>query len=276
MTNFIKRAVTAIIFAMVFIGGVYFHKFSFLALFSILTLFCLWEFLLLLEKHGEDHLKRPPFVKYIGTALGGIVFIVGTMIAWGILPGFVTYIIIPVLLLFFLLELYQENPNPFTNISFNILSVIYIVIPFLLLSIISFKSGKYDSELVLGILFLIWTNDTMAYIIGSQIGKHKLHKRISPNKTWEGTIGGTLCCIVVAWIISGFFAQLTIENWLIIGLIVAIFGTYGDLIESMLKRSFDVKDSGSKLPGHGGVLDRFDGLLFAVPFIYIYLFIIVR
>ena len=131
--------------------------------------------------------------------------------------------------------------------------------------------AEYSPHRVWGLLWLVWTNDSFAYIIGSRIGKTKLFERISPNKTWEGTIGGAIGAIIMAWVLSLYFSDFTMVEWVSLALVAAIFGTMGDLVESMMKRSLGVKDSGSLLPGHGGMLDRFDAFIFAIPFYFIVL-----
>jgi phosphatidate cytidylyltransferase len=132
-------------------------------------------------------------------------------------------------------------------------------------------TDTYSYQIILGFFILLWTNDTGAYLSGKYFGKHKLFERISPKKTWEGSIGGGILTLAFAYVLSIYFTNLNITNWLIIGVLIAVFGGLGDLVESMLKRSLGIKDSGKLLPGHGGILDRFDGLLLSVPFVYGYL-----
>ena len=134
---------------------------------------------------------------------------------------------------------------------------------------LSLSGSAYQPLRVFGLLLLIWTNDTMAYFVGSQLGRRKLFERISPKKTWEGTIGGGLCAVLVAWGLSFIIKDFTQPQWLVLGMVAAVFGTLGDLVESMLKRSVGVKDSGNLLPGHGGLLDRFDAFIFALPFFWL-------
>jgi phosphatidate cytidylyltransferase len=131
--------------------------------------------------------------------------------------------------------------------------------------------APYNFHFILGIMLLIWVSDVGAYLVGSLIGKHKLYERISPGKTWEGSIGATIITVACSYIVSNWFPELAFKHWMVIGIIICVFGTMGDLIESMLKRQANVKDSGSIMPGHGGFLDRFDSLLFSAPFIYAYL-----
>jgi len=136
---------------------------------------------------------------------------------------------------------------------------------------LSYFEGNFSYEIPLWVLFLIWANDTGAYLFGITMGKHRLFERISPKKSWEGFAGGVIVSLTFAYLMSNLFDQISVEHWLVVALLVVVFGTFGDLVESMLKRSKGVKDSGTILPGHGGVLDRFDALFLAIPMIYAYL-----
>jgi phosphatidate cytidylyltransferase len=171
-----------------------------------------------------------------------------------------------------MVELFLKAPLPFNNVALIIFSIIYLALPFSLLPRFTFLPNvDFTPNIVAGTLFLTWANDSFAYIVGSKIGKTPFFPRVSPKKTWEGTIGGGICCMITAGIIAQFFTQLGLIDWLIIGGIVAVFGTIGDLVESLLKRSVGVKDSGTFMPGHGGFLDRFDAFIFCIPFVYFYL-----
>jgi phosphatidate cytidylyltransferase len=298
MTTFQQRAITAVIFAAVMLVGLFWNELSFLLLFFVISMGCLWEFLgMMLEKS----LLR----KVLGMVLGlmlvfillKISFIWGNIgswhlnrtLVWGvdsinllrwILPLFYLFFISPLLLL--IVELFLKGEKPFQNVGIYFLGLFYTIFPLFFISLLAYhflrndpnstlNSFSFSPNTVGGTLFLTWANDTFAYLIGSKIGKTPLLPRISPKKTWEGTIGGAVMCMLTGVVISYFFKDLTLVNWMIVGGIVAIFGTLGDLIESMLKRSVGVKDSGSFMPGHGGFLDRFDAFIFAVPFVYLYL-----
>ena len=170
------------------------------------------------------------------------------------------------LFLFFMIELFSSSSRPFQNIAFIFSGFFYITLPLSLLHFITINQGTYQYRFILGIVLLIWTNDTGAYMIGSRLGKNHLFPRISPKKTWEGTGGGALLTILAGWAMYRFFPSFPLAGWLILSLIVVFFGSIGDLIESMLKRSIHIKDTGNVLPGHGGLLDRFDSFLFCIPF----------
>lgn len=268
MNNFFKRTITGALFVLVLLGSIIWGPFSFAILFSLVIVLALIEF------YDMVKVKDIHPQKYIGILFGVLIFLAAFQNARNYLPFGLFILVIPATAGIFLLELFRNKPNPFQNIAFTILGVAYIAVPFSLLTYLGYHDYitlKYSPEILLGYFALIWTNDTGAYLTGISIGKHPLFKRISPKKSWEGFIGGTLLTIVGAWVVSLFSHQLNIYQWLIVGLIIAVFGVLGDLVESMLKRSLDVKDSGNFLPGHGGILDRFDSLIISAPFVFTFI-----
>lgn len=180
------------------------------------------------------------------------------------------WVFIPIIFLVFLNELWRNIGHPILNISLLVLGIGYTLVPFLLIIMLGDLSEEkhMNFPLVLGMYLLIWTNDTFAYFSGSLFGKKALFSRISPKKTWEGTIGGVLFTIIVGLILAWTTNELSLTFWLVSALIIAPTAIFGDLLESLFKRSVNLKDSGSILPGHGGILDRFDALMFTVPFYY--------
>jgi len=173
-----------------------------------------------------------------------------------------------------IIELYRKQSDPLAHIGMMLSGLVVVVMPFSIFAFVtqsSLNHDHYEPSILLGIFILIWVNDSFAYLCGSKFGKHKLFERISPKKSWEGAIGGGVFALLAAWILSMFFIKIDLLQWEIIALIVIIAGNYGDLIESLFKRSKGIKDSGSLLPGHGGLLDRFDSILFAVPAVYLYM-----
>ncbi|MEA3446707.1 MAG: phosphatidate cytidylyltransferase, partial [Bacteroidota bacterium] len=182
-------------------------------------------------------------------------------------------ILLPLSLLIFVIELYRKHSHPFSNIAITLLGPAYIFLPFALFSGLVFfnENTNYNPDILLGLFILIWIYDSGAYIFGVSFGKHRLFERISPKKSWEGLIGGVVSALLVAWLISGWLVTITLTDWFAITIIVIVAGTYGDLAESMLKRSLGVKDSGNIMPGHGGILDRFDAVLLASPLVFTYL-----
>ncbi len=231
------------------------------------------EFFKLMEKGGFKPKKR------VATLVGGIIYAIITLFSFG---SFVTFeyllFIFPLLVLLVVLELFRRSDYPVTNFAFSIMGILYVVIPLSMLNFFTFNEEYnetmelegYSYLLLLAFFVIQWANDTGAYISGKAFGKHKLFERISPNKTWEGAIGGMVFAVIAGFIFA-YTTESNILHWVIISLLIVVFGTLGDLTESQIKRSVGVKDSGNILPGHGGILDRFDGVLFSAPFVLTYL-----
>ena len=194
--------------------------------------------------------------------------------------GFANISYTPLIGLFFgpfIIEMYRKKSNPEFNIAYTILGIVYITLPIILVAPLVFPTvggldGSFNPDILLGAIIMVWVNDSGAYIVGSTFGKRRLFERISPKKSWEGFFGGMIFTIASAFVIDIFF-ELDLINWIIISIIVPITATFGDLTESMFKRSAEVKDSGNLIPGHGGMLDRFDSLLFVIPAVYLYVYI---
>ncbi len=251
--------------AVLFVGGIVCGEWTYFLLFLGLTLLGIHEFFTLVRVQG----MQPN--RYLGLLLGGVLYVSVFLIQLETMPGEVLFLSLPLVFLVFIVEMYRKKPQPFTNIAFTLMGVVYVAGPFALLHLLGYLNGEYSWQPILGLLLLIWAADTGAYIAGKNFGKHKLFERISPGKTWEGWVGGTVLAVLVGYIMSGFFIDLEVYQWVGMALLVAVFGVLGDLSESMLKRSLGVKDSGTLLPGHGGLLDRFDSLLMAIPFIVAFL-----
>jgi phosphatidate cytidylyltransferase len=216
---------------------------------------------------------KPQF--FLGILIGLSFFIGSYLYTARIIEGIVLLGIVPIVTSVFIFELYRNHKRPFHNIAYTYLGLFYIAIPLSLFNFIVFDSSTiqnpYSYDILLSYFILIWANDTGAYLFGVSIGKHKIFPRISPKKSWEGFFGGIIFTVIVAWIISLYFHNITFAHWLVVGLISAIIGVFGDLVESMFKRSIDVKDSGKFLPGHGGILDRFDSVFLSAPIVFAYL-----
>lgn len=274
MKGLLRRASTAVIFVLIMLGGLYGGYYSFILLFAVITALCVWEFLYMTIDHGK---RRDWLRRILGTAFGLTPFVLAFLIHLKWVQINDTFVIATALLFFpfifmaFIYELIAKSEAPFTNVAFIVLGMVYIGAPFALLDFIAFEGDTFYANTVFGLLLMTWLNDTGAYVTGSLIGKTKLLPRISPNKTWEGSIGGVIVTFLTALILSYFFTEKTTTDWLVLAGIVAVFGSIGDLIESMLKRSVGVKDSGNLMPGHGGVLDRFDAFIFMLPFAAAYL-----
>lgn len=272
--NLSIRVKTSVIFVITMLAGVFGGGYPFAILFFLITLLCLREFFLLLLPH-DNTIDKIRF--YFACTLGMLPYtIIGLVkLGWIDLPNFqVQQLIlgIPLMFLIFVFELFGYAKKPFHHIAYLFTGILYIGLPFSLLHFIAFPFGAYTPKYIISLLLITWINDTAAYLIGLKHGKTPLFPRISPKKTWEGLIGGFSIILILVCILSIANRDLSFMEWTIFALIVSTAGTFGDLIESMLKRSVKVKDSGQLLPGHGGFLDRFDGFLFSIPFAVAFLY----
>ncbi len=273
------------------IGGVYGGSLCCFCLFFLIAAGCLWEFMGLLIPAGESFKKAR---RIMGVVTGLIPFLPFRYILWYVecdhnmeaerIAGYwyaheealvvTVALVIFASLLLTIVELFLAGKSPFAYIGYYLAGLFYIGLPIaLLFSIATVGSSYYHPNRVFGLLLLVWSNDTVAYFVGSKLGRTKLFERISPKKTWEGTIGGGIGAVLMAWCLSFVFPDFSTPQWLALGVVAAVFGTLGDLVESMLKRSVGVKDSGNLLPGHGGLLDRFDAFIFMIPFAWLVLMI---
>jgi phosphatidate cytidylyltransferase len=262
-----NKLVTRLLTGIVYVGlislGIIWSIYSFLALFSIITVLCLREFYGLLNTHKQLEINT-----YFH-CLGGLILFMATFLfssgyfAYSIFFIYLVYIVITLIL-----ELYGKKADPIGRLTSIFFGQCYIALPISLLNFIAFHeiSGTepvYSRLLILSLFVFIWANDTGAYLIGVTFGKHRLFERISPKKSWEGFFGGLVFTLLSAFIFAQIRPEIQLYHWMGLSLSVVIFGTWGDLVESLIKRALDVKDSGHSLPGHGGFLDRFDSLLLA-------------
>ncbi len=268
LSNLQQRVITALIPLSLLLPAVYWSEWAYFAIFFAITMLTQLEFYKLVGLDGNEPLR------IYGTLVGLFIYFLTFLIERHFL-GFQYYFLIsPAASCIFFIKLYKKDEKkPFTNIAFTFLGIIYVAIPFSLLHVFILRDGVYSYQLLLGCLFLLWASDTGAYFAGVRFGKTKLFERVSPKKSWEGSLGGAVAALVTAFILSFFFHDLLTWQWHVIAIIIVVAGTYGDLVESLFKRSMAIKDSGSSLPGHGGFLDRFDGLLLSAPFIATFLHI---
>ncbi len=261
----LTRAITGFFFIILLVGSIFFGANVFVAFFSLVGIWSLYEFYGIIK---SDTVKP-------NTILGLLVSIVLCLLSGLYFLGYIPLsklgIIIPFVTFLFISALYQKREFPFHDISYSVLGILYAAVPFVFFIGLGFIQGEFNPYIPLGFLIMLWSNDTGAYLSGRSFGKHKLFERISPNKTWEGFIGGVLLALVISLNLEQYFGSLPKWQWASMAIIIGVFGTLGDLVESMLKRSLGVKDSGNILPGHGGLLDRFDGLLIAAPLVYFFL-----
>ncbi len=273
-SNLQQRVSTGTVFVIAMLAGVFGGGYTFLLLFLVIDVFCLREFLGMLLPHEK---KRDQIRLIIGVLAGTLPFLISAISELRLIDfhtyGFeINLLILPILLMIFIFELFGESPKPFENIGTILTGMVYIGFPMAFLPFIAFEEGQYASRFIISLLLIVWLNDTGAYFVGKRHGKNPLFQRISPAKTWEGLLGGILVAIMLAAILSIFIPDLNLYQWILLTTVTVTFGNLGDLVESMLKRSLAIKDSGSILPGHGGFLDRFDGFIFSIPFYAITLY----
>lgn len=275
--NFIQRAITGVIFVGVLVGCILWDPISFTLLFALISALTIHEFGTIVSKQPDVEINKPICM------LAGIFLFFGFAYL-GVMPG-QTEVLIPYLFLILYLlvsELYLKKKNPLNNWAYAMMSQVYIALSFAMLNVLAYHSTggyspnsvQYNPILPLSIFIFTWINDTGAYCTGMLFGKHRLFERISPKKSWEGSIGGGIFSVIAAVVMAHFFPFMSLGVWIGLALTVVVFGTLGDLTESLLKRTLGIKDSGNILPGHGGMLDRFDSTLMAVPAAVVYLYII--
>lgn len=274
-SNFLQRAITGVIFVAVLVGCILGGPISFTILFALISALTINEFGNIVNRMEHTRMNKPTSI-----LAGLFLFLCFGYI--GVVPGaneiFIPYLFL--ILYLFISELYKKQPNPLNNWAYAMMSQIYIALSFALLNVLAYHSSatesvsQYNPILPLSIFIFNWVNDTGAYCTGMLFGKHRLFERISPKKSWEGSIGGAVFSIIAAIVMAHFFTFLSTGVWIGLGLTVVVFGTWGDLTESLMKRTLGIKDSGNILPGHGGMLDRFDSTLMAVPAAVVYLYLV--
>lgn len=271
MTNLLKRILTALVFAAIGIGSMYAGMWAFFVLLLLINSLSIREFYLMVR--GKLNYPQPIYRQVMALAIivGNVIVTTGFLIAISYISASHLVLIPALLILFFLFELSITSASPLSNTALHYFIQLYISVPLAMIPFIFLITGSYNWVLMLCMFALLWANDIFAYFTGSLIGKHKLLERISPKKTIEGLIGGAFFSLITAYFMANLFEHFSRIEWMIIAAIMITFGTLGDLAESMLKRNLGIKDSGTILPGHGGLIDRFDGLLFALPFLTAYL-----
>jgi phosphatidate cytidylyltransferase len=293
----LKRLLTGAIFVTVLISSILLGSITYYLLFSVIVILSMIEFY-----SFSKHTSAKPQM-WLGVFTGWLFFTFNYLYAVDFIQLRYFVIFIPIFILFMINELYLYHKRPLTSLAFSFLGIIYVAVPFAMLNYFVFRSGVNISEVdvtigtediinnsvdymnflnpnktvfytpyfLLGFLILIWIYDTFAYLVGIAIGKHRLFERVSPKKSWEGAIGGAVSTIGISLLFPFFFPTILWYQWMILAGLIVIFSTYGDLVESLFKRSLQIKDSGSMLPGHGGMLDRFDSVLIAAPIVFVYL-----
>lgn len=296
MSNLVKRSITGLVLVVAIVLGLLVNSLVFFFVFYVVMLLVLWEFY-----HLARMIKVRPQHKY-GLALASLLYVISFFIAAGILnPRWLTLVLV-LSLFIYINELFQQHNRPFHNIAYTFLGLIYIALPFSLLPFFVLSDGgtavgpvhledggdvlnfifqpeqlvRFTPWILLGFFIIHWIYDSGAYLTGSWFGKRKLFRRISPRKTWEGVLGGAVFAMITAVVLSRTIGGVSLISWLMIAMIIVFFGTLGDLAESMFKRKLGVKDSGKLLPGHGGFLDRFDGMLLSIPAAFAWIQFVMR
>ena len=277
MNNFVARTITGILFVATIVVC-FLNPTAMIFLFALVTGLTVWEFTGLVNDRLGVTVNR-----FISTVAGVYFFLAmaGTCSGFTSSTVFIPYLITIVYLL--IAELYAKQEDPIHDWAYTMMSQMYVVLPFSLLNMLAFRAAPegimYIYTLPLSVFVFLWVNDTGAYCCGSLFGKHKLFPRISPGKSWEGSIGGgvfVLAAAALVWYLTDSYDMnptgMSMWEWMGLGLVVVVFGTWGDLVESLFKRTLGIKDSGNILPGHGGMLDRFDSSLLAIPAAVVYLF----
>lgn len=280
MKNLIVRSITGVLFVVIMVVC-FFTPRAMVFLFALITGLTLWEYTGLVNARKNVQVNR-----FISTVAGVYFFLAVAGYRTGIVTNFIVFVpYLLTIIYLFISNMYLKTKDPINDWAYTMLGQMYIALPFSMINILAFESTAadgnaiaYDMLLPLSVFIFLWTNDTGAYCSGSLLGKHKLFPRISPAKSWEGSIGGGILVLIVSAII-GYYANqgdtphtLGIAGWMGLGLVVVFFGTWGDLVESLFKRTLGIKDSGNILPGHGGMLDRFDSSLMAIPAAVVYLY----
>lgn len=284
MSNMWQRILSAAVGAVLLLGSIWYSGWTFALLFGAIQAMMLREFYRMMREQGF----KPAAV--IGVSISLVIFAAvyvsanfplgeigpprgARQLLLDVAPSLINAAVSVVLLLPILLllrEMYrwprdQQPFSPFANVGVALLGLFYVTLPMSGLNVLAFGPAGYDYRRIFALLFLVWSADTGGYIAGKNFGKHKLAPSISPGKTQEGWVGGALLTLLMGWALGYLIPELPLAQRLVAAAVVAVFGPLGDLAESMLKRNVGVKDSGRMMPGHGGLLDRFDAFLFVVP-----------
>lgn len=282
LKNFIVRTLSGAVMLAVVLGAILASEWSFIALMAVITLGGIWEFYNFAQKAGYQPMKL------LGLFGGMMIFAIAISLfvlfatkdstndsLFAIIFGMAIITLLLLVPLMFICELYRKSPTPIANIGSTLMGMLYVALPLSLLILIPalLGNGVWNPWIVIFYIFIIWANDVFAYLFGITLGRHRLFERISPKKSWEGFFGGLLGAMAM-----GYIASLVLEadamTWIGLALVAAIAGVFGDLVESLFKRSVNLKDSGNFIPGHGGWLDRFDALIFSAPFAFVYVIFI--
>ncbi|MFI3265751.1 MAG: phosphatidate cytidylyltransferase [Rikenellaceae bacterium] len=268
VNNFVLRTLSGLVLLVLVVGSILYSHITMAALAVVIAAFSLHEFYTIISSER----CRPASVY---STLVGVLTVVLFYLSISMQAPVLISFLVPLYMLLFFIELFRKQEQPFINIALSLGGLIYIALPLGLFTYLPFIEGStqgYNPWVLLGVIFTVWGNDVGAYLVGVSIGRHKMFPRLSPKKSWEGFVGGVFFAILTSSLVA-YFAGFDICKWAVLGLIISLTSVLGDLVESMLKRSLGIKDSGNSIPGHGGFLDRFDALILTIPFVYIYFII---
>jgi phosphatidate cytidylyltransferase len=276
VNNLVRRTITGAFIVIFVLGGLWLHPVTFFLVGAVILAGTQKEYYTMVRSTGV----KPQVIT--GIITGFLVYFISTLVAIRIIPRESYLVMIPIMSTIMVVEIYRKNEKPFDSLAHTFFSILYTAIPVSMFPysafgrtglqpLFSISNLEFSPGMLMGFFLLLWANDTGAYLFGSAFGKHRLMERISPKKSWEGFFGGLTVTLIVSRLLSNFLGVVDVKGWIYIALIVTIAGTFGDLIESMLKRSVGFKDSGTIMPGHGGFLDRFDSVVIAFPLVYLYI-----
>lgn len=275
MKNFLIRTASGAVMLIVVLGAMLLSKWSFMALMSVIAIGGMWEFYRFSQKAGYEPMKALGIFTGVVMLCAGLALSMffdtansGNALVLLVVSSAALVLIVP---LMFICELYRKSATPIANIATSLLGALYVALPMALLIVIPMLlgGGEWNPWIMILYIFIIWANDVFAYLFGITLGRHRLFERISPKKSWEGFFGGLLGAMAMGWVAATILGA-SVPMWIGLALVAAISGVFGDLVESLMKRSVDIKDSGNIIPGHGGWLDRFDALILSAPFVFIY------
>ena len=260
MRNLLRRSFSGIVYILIFISAILFSKESYIILISIFGFLCIWEFSKLSKLKNYAAYLFFPFILFLLIKRQDSFATVGILIINIVSSLFLVY------------QLFAKKEIHFSDDRAKLgITIRYVIFSMCFLVLLPFYENNFHPYLMISILSIIWVNDSFAFLVGKNFGKHKLFPSVSPKKTIEGLLGGLVFSLLTGFFISRYNKDFSTLNWLIIAVIVSLVGTIGDLVESKFKRQANIKDSGNIMPGHGGILDRLDSLLFAAPFVYLYI-----
>jgi phosphatidate cytidylyltransferase len=276
LNNLARRTLTGAYIVILTLGGFWLHPISFVITGLVILVGTMYEYYLMIRNTDTSPQMIP------GIITGVTTYALATLVASGLLESRYFLILIPLMLAIMITEIYRKQEKPFDSLAHTFFPVLYIALPVSLIPFSAFsqtglpsllKHGEmvFSPGIIIGFFILLWVNDSGAYLAGTTFGRHRLMVRISPKKSWEGFFGGLILSALAAWLLSGWLGVVDRNKWIIIALIISVAGTYGDLLESMLKRSMGVKDSGTIMPGHGGFLDRFDSTILSFPLVFLFI-----